>query len=68
MQLERKARLRASLPAWGATIALFLIWEISVHAVSYTPLRALDTVLDPEPRLLLEKKKASLYLKQKTIR
>jgi NitT/TauT family transport system permease protein len=31
MQPDRKARLLANLPAWGATIALFLIWEISVH-------------------------------------
>ena len=31
MQPDRKARLIASLPAWGATIALLLIWEISVH-------------------------------------
>lgn len=31
MQPDRKARLLASLPAWGATIAVFLIWEASVH-------------------------------------
>ena len=31
MQPDRKARLLANLSAWSATIALFLIWEISVH-------------------------------------
>jgi NitT/TauT family transport system permease protein len=31
MRPERKARLIASMPAWIATISLFLIWEISVH-------------------------------------
>ena len=31
MRPERKARLIASMPAWIATMSLFLIWEISVH-------------------------------------
>ena len=40
--------------------------QVSLHPVSYTHLRAHETVLDLVCRLLLEKKKKSIYTIQST--
>ena len=42
-------------------VNLYQLFDVHVHAVSYTHLRAHETVLDLVCRLLLEKKKLTIY-------